>query len=206
VESPPDPAPHAGPGNRPDAPGTSEKAEKTKETDWPTRWAAVGALGTAAAAVIAFLAYAHPSGPSPRPSPSTSQAPPPRTVQPTEHSSLAPAMSPASPSLSPTPAPAQPSEPPAGCQQGEAVITTYNKTVGSTWASEADAAERAWNGTGAVLSSGPSPDSAVNYDLEALGNDFADLYNDAMGYSSDYEESAATADTDMHQLAADCGN
>jgi hypothetical protein len=206
VEPPPDPAPHAEPGSRPNAPGMTKKTEKAS---WDTRWAAVGALATAAATVVAFLAYAHPSGGSPGPSPSsaTSQASPPYTVQPPEHGSTAAATSPGSLSFSPAPASGQPSGPPAGCQSGEAVITTYNKTVGSTWLSEADAAQRAGNGIDAVLSSGASINSTVYSDLVTVNNDFEYLYNDAMEQASPYyEELAATTDTDIQQLAVDCSS
>jgi hypothetical protein len=104
----------------------------------------------------------------------------------------------------PGPAGVQPSGPPAGCPQAIAAINTYYQTVGSTWYSAADAAERAENEIGtaekAADYSGP-----VSADLNALYIDFGTLYEYAIEeYSSGYDTVSTQTNVNARQLETDC--
>jgi hypothetical protein len=187
---PPDPAP------RPDA-------KKTREINWTK----VGSLAAVAAALIAFLAYALPSGgstPDPvttRPGPAVSAS----SAFPAESTSAPATTSPPSPPPSPAPSLIQVSGPPAGCQKADAAITTYNQTIGSTWYSRQDAAGQAANGIFAAFGSGAS--GKVASDLSALDNDFTNMRNVAMAQASNAWDTLATeADKDIQVLNTDCSN
>jgi hypothetical protein len=154
--------------------------KKAKEANW----AAVSALAGVAAAVIAFLAYAIPSGtPAPHPQPT------PLATSPVFTSS--------------SPAPAQSSGLPTGCQQGEATITRWDQTAGSTWPSRESAAQLAESGIDGAIASGAS--GTVYSDLSVLSNNFEDLSNIAMSQSSTaYDQVAATISTESQGLVRDC--
>lgn len=198
---PPDPAPPPDAGSRPETPaGIPEPPKKTREINWT----AVGSLAAVVAALVAFLAYALPSsGPTPDPTPSPpSPTVSPSTPLPTESTSAPATTSPPSPS--PVPSLEQPSGPPAGCQQAEAAIATYNQTIGSTWYSRQDAAGQAANGIFAAFESGAS--GMVASDLSALDNDFTNMHNVAVAEASDaWDTLAAQADKDIQVLNAACG-
>ena len=158
-----------------------------------TNWAAVSAIAACVGVFVAFLAYA-----TPHPFSTPTQTPWPATTVP-------------SPAQNTTPgnfgAPANPvpsAEPPGGCQQSDAAITTYHNTVGSAWYSRADAALRARDEIQRALSEsgGSGPTTS---DLQALGTDFQYLYLYAEEEnSSSYDTAAAETNTDVQTLDTDC--
>jgi hypothetical protein len=110
---------------------------------------------------------------------------------------------PPAPSPVPTPTPVQPSGPPAGCQQGEAAITTWNQTAGPAWPTREAAAVQAESGIEAVINSGPS--GMVYSALAALSNDFENLHTTTMSQSSTgYDAVVTKIGTDSQALQTDC--
>lgn len=174
-------------------------ARRTKEINWT----AVSALAGTAAALIALMAYAVPHGAAPNPAP---------TLVPTSsNSSPAPAASTPPPS-SASSGPAQPTGVSAVCQQEEATIGTYRRTVRSSLYSEVNAASRAGEATEnelqALYTSGGSntgPGSTIYLDLSTLANDFESLYEDAMEeVTGAYNAVAATTNADIQTFESDC--
>lgn len=107
-------------------------------------------------------------------------------------------------SVFPVPTLAQPGGSPASCQQAEAAITTYNKTVGPTWYSKFDAATRAGNRLDMAYSSGAS--GVVSSDVSALIRDFTFLQQHALVQDgSGYNTVAAQTNVDIQALKTDCG-
>jgi hypothetical protein len=97
--------------------------------------------------------------------------------------------------------------PPAGCQQAEAAIKTYNQTAGSTWYGKEVAATRAGNelDTAYETAYDSGASSAVSSDLSALIQDFTFLQQNAIeGDSSGFEAVAAQANVDTQTLETDC--
>lgn len=119
-----------------------------------------------------------------------------------------PASTPANTSPGPVfsiPALTQAAGPSAACQQGQAAITTFNQTAGSTPLSERNAVERALNGIQqAIQSSGGG--GSVYSDLVILNSDFERLFEDASGPGggSDYSTTLAQTNVDSQQFAKDC--
>lgn len=191
---PPDPAPSADRDSRPDMPGMARK----------TNWTKVGALATAASALIAFLAYTIPpnaSTPNPFPAPESSREPRPYPAPPQEQGSTPGATSPGS--AFPVPTLAQPDGAAASCQQAEAAITTYNETVGPTWYSRFDAATRTGNRLDMAYGSGAS--GVVSSDVSALIQDFTFLQQHALVQDgSGYDAVAAQTNVDIQVLKTDC--
>jgi hypothetical protein len=218
--TPPDPASHVDRSRRPGVPVPPQKVRENNRTGGKgplsvpappkkeTNWAAMSALAGVAAAVIAFLAYAIPSGsPAQHPSPSStspiSQESSHDPAPPTEQDTTLPAPVTSPVSSFSAPALAQPSGPPAGCQQGQAAINTYNQLVGSTWYSREDAAEQAGQGIDAAIESGAS--GTVGADLSALANDFEGLFDTAMGEASTaWDTVSAQTGKDARKLNTDC--
>jgi hypothetical protein len=201
---PPDPAHRPDTGSRSGVPaGIPEPPEKPREINWT----AVGSLAAVAAALIAFLAYALPSGgPTPDPAATRQSAlGSPSTALPAESTSAPAATSPVS-SFS-APAIAQSSGPPAGCQQADAAITTFNNLNGPT--NRMAAASQAGQQIGLAYetseSSGDS--SAVSSDLYALEQDFEHLDDLALvsGDGSQYNMVLAQTNKDIQTLNTDCG-
>ena len=200
---PPDAAPPPGAGNHPGVPaGTPEPPEKTREINWT----AVGSLAAVAAAVIAFLAYALPAGSTPdptppRPSPTVSRSTPLPTVSTSASATTLP------PSPSPTLTIAQSSGPPAGCQQADAAIATFNKLAGPTWPSRLNAADQMGQGLApAVSAAGDSGNSAVSADVQALAQDANALEGYALGHDgSDYNAALTTTSMHIQALNTVCG-
>lgn len=179
-------------GSRP-SPYVSPPPPKPKGTDWGK----VSALAAVAAVVIAFLAYAIPSGSSP--SPSSSQGGSSEGAGPTQpQGSPAPATSSTWTFSSPAT-----SGPPIGCQQGEATITTWTQTAGSTWFSRQNATEQAENGMDAAIESGAS--GTVDSTLVIINNDFDDLDQAAMLQDgSSYDSIAAQIGSESQELKTEC--
>lgn len=175
------------------SPYVTPPPRKPKETDWVK----VSALAGVAAAVIAFLAYVIPSGSSP--SPYSSQVGSSAGTEPTQpQGGPAPATSPAWTFSSPAT-----SGPPIGCQQGEATITTWTQTAGSTWLSRQNATEQAENGMDAAIESGAS--GTVDSTLVIINNDFDDLDEAAMLQdSSSYDSIAAQIGSESQELKTEC--
>jgi hypothetical protein len=200
---PPDPASRPDAGSRSGVPaGIPEPPKKTREINWT----AVGSVAAVAAALIAFLAYALPSG-GPTPDPATtrqSQSGATSTALSTESTSAPATASPVS-SFS-APAIAQSSGPPAGCQQAYAAIMTFNKLNGPTnrVAVAAQAAQQVGAAYQTSESSGDS--SAVSSDLYALDQDFGHLEDVALvNDGSQYNMVLAQTDKDIQTLNTDCG-
>jgi hypothetical protein len=189
-------------GSRPGSPaGTPEPPKKTREVNW----AAVGSLAAVAAALIAFLAYALPAdGPTPDPAPT----PPNPTVSPSTPLPTESTSAPATTSLpSPAPTIAQASGPPAGCQQADAAITTFNKLNGPTnrVAVAGQAAQQVGAAYQVSVTSGDS--SAVSSDLYALEQDFGHLEDIALvNDGSEYNMVLTQANADIQTLNTDCGD
>jgi len=200
---PPDPAPRPDAGRHLGVPaGIPEPPKKTREINWT----AVGSVAAVVAALIAFLAYALPSGGStPDPvlagdSPTSSS---PSTALPTQATSAPASATVSATSPSSIPSLAQPGGPPAGCQQAEAAIGTFNETVGSSWYSRQDAAGQAANGIFEAFQSGVS--NTIASDLSALDNDFTNLHNVAMAQADDaWDTIAAQTDQDIQVLNTAC--
>jgi hypothetical protein len=177
-------------------PGTASKATETN-------WAAVSAVAAVAGVLVAFLAWSVPGRNAPPPAPVNPQQ---SQLYPTttQQQGSAPANT-SSGSASSGLAVVQPSGPPAGCPQAIAAINTYNQDVGSTSASEENAAQRAYNEIEQAQEAAGYGSSAVSADLFNLSNDFKRLYADAGAQnSSDYASTTATTNVDARQLEQDC--
>jgi hypothetical protein len=99
---------------------------------------------------------------------------------------------------------AQPDGSSASCQQAEAAITTYNRTVGPSWYGRFDAATRAGTRLDMAYSSGAS--GVVSSDVSALIQDFTFLQQHALVQdSSGYNTVAAQTNLDIQELRTDCG-
>jgi hypothetical protein len=172
-------------------------------------WAALGAIAAAASAFVALLAYAAPRGPStanPFPASDSSQKSPPYTAPPQKQTGTQARTSPAfaSPSLTL----AQPAGPPEGCQQGEAAITRYTDSVGSTQYSKQQAARRAAQDVEMALGASGGVGGTIQEDLQTLSQDFMYLAAYASGggpdASSRYNTTFAQTQKDIQAFNTDC--
>ena len=192
------------PGSQQQSPGMPGPGGKTgKETNWT----AVGAVAAVAGVVVAFVTYAVPRiGAQPYPpARGNSRQASVYSTTPAQHQGSTSAVT--SPGFASSgPAVAQPGGPPAGCEQAMAAISTYNQDVGSTSASEANAAQRAVSEIEAAQEAADYS-GTVGADLYAVNNDFRRLYVDATdGNSSDYDTTAAQTNVDAQQLSRDCNS
>ncbi|SCF01379.1 hypothetical protein GA0074695_2867 [Micromonospora viridifaciens] len=174
-------------------------------------WAAVGALGGVAAAIVAFFAYALPR-PSPAPPAqdagiASPQVPEPKTPV-HDASTAAPQTTVAEPSAT---APQTPdTRPPlslepllASCQEALAVVDRYYRNAGSTELSQQAAATEAYQG---MMRASLSADGAVYSVTVALSRDFSDMRFILTGMvSGDYAARQARTNRDAQTLRDVCG-
>lgn len=163
--------------------------------DPKTNWTKTAAILSAAASAVAVLSWLGISGNSPSSSPSPSPSP---AYSPTAISNPNTYATGSAPELNQSPALS------AACQQAEAAVEEYKSAAGTTWASRADAATRAYNQLGAIMSSGEIS-QLIESDLFALVNDFRNLYLlSTEGGGSTYDETLSTTNSDAQHLWSDC--
>jgi hypothetical protein len=132
--------------------------------DPKTNWTKIAAILSAAASAVAVLTWLGISGNNPRPNPVPTIAP----------QATVPGRTGSAPDL------ARLTGLSAVCQQAEAAVTGFNDAAGMTWAGRADAAMRAYDQLGAIMSSGAMISQLLSSDLLVLINDFRNLYTAAM--------------------------
>ncbi|HEV2347025.1 MAG TPA: hypothetical protein VGS97_23185 [Actinocrinis sp.] len=100
---------------------------------------------------------------------------------------------------------AGPAAAPAVCSQVDAVVATFYRDVGTTRYSEIQAAERALTVLAQIEAGGSQLTPAVSADLQAVDNDFQQLYGE-VGNSAFYNQALAQLGVDYRQFQSDCGS
>ncbi len=158
-----------------------------------TDWEKIGAIAGVLSVIVALVALrpSHSPSPGPQPNPAYSPTYTPEPGPPTRHSP------------EPSPTLAIPATMPNGCTEAHTAIQTYNRTVGTTQASKAAAANQAYSD---MMGADTEADSSSVYTiLVALAHDFQNLYFIASGQlDQSYSEAAAHTKSDVNTLNSIC--